>query len=152
MITKLIITISAILVGAALSTSGQESRADKEAVKETLVNFEKQSWEAWKNRDGKFYQNFLSGDHVEVSFGGASNKSSVVAFVGSPVCVVKDYAIDHFELTIFDPNTALLTYHAAQNTTCGGTPVPSPVWVSSLYIRRGGRWLNALYQQTAEKK
>jgi hypothetical protein len=48
----------------------------------------------------------------------------------------------------FDTNTVLLTYHAAQSTTCSGTPIPSPVWVSSLYVRRGGRWVNAAYQQT----
>jgi len=37
---------------------------DNTAVKETLVNLEKQSWEAWKKRDGKFFQQFLADDHV----------------------------------------------------------------------------------------
>jgi hypothetical protein len=117
-------------------------------LKETLINLEKQSWEAWKNRDGKFFQLFLADDHVEVGSNGLTNKARVVAGVASPVCVVKSYAVDSFELTTFDTNTALLTYHAEQDTTCGGSAVPSPVWVSSLYVRRGGRWLNALYQQT----
>jgi len=126
--------------------------ADDSALKETLINLEKQSWEAWKKRDGKFFQTFLADDHVEVGSGGTTNKASVVAFVASPVCVVKSYAVDGFELKVFDANTALLTYHAAQDTACGGAPVPSPVWVSSLYVKRGGRWLNALYQQTRASK
>ena len=121
-------------------------------LKETLTNLEKQSWEAWKNRDGKFFQDFLADDHMEVGFGGPTNKATVVRGVGSPLCVVKSYTVERFELTVFDANTALLTYHAAQDTTCGGNPVPSPVWVSSLYIRRNGHWLNALYQQTQTRK
>jgi len=124
------------------------SRSDNKSLKETLVNLEKQSWMAWKNRDGKFFQDFLSDDHVEVGFGGPANKALVVGFVGSPACVVKSYSVDRFELTVFDSHTALLTYHAVQDTTCGGKPVPSPAWVSSLYVKRGNSWLNALYQQT----
>jgi hypothetical protein len=128
------------------------AKAKQNALKETLIDLEKQSWEAWKKRDGKFFQEFLSDDHVEVGFGGVTNKATVVRGVASPVCVVKSYAVDRFELTMVDANTALLTYHAEQDTTCGGNAVPSPVWVSSLYVKRGGRWLNAFYQQTQTLK
>lgn len=121
-------------------------------LKDALVAKERQSWEAWKNRDGSFFAGFLSEDHVEVGFNGRTNKASVVAGVSSPVCVVKSYAVDRFELTAFGPDAALLTYHAEQDTTCGGRPVPSPVWVSSLYVRRNGKWLNAAYQQTQTAK
>jgi hypothetical protein len=128
------------------------TKTDRDALKETLVNLEKQSWEAWKRRDGKFFQEFLSDDHVEVGFNGVTNKARVVAGVGSPVCVVKSYTVETFELTMIDANTALLTYHAEQDTTCGGNAVPSPVWASSLYVKRGGHWLNAFYQQTQTRK
>ena len=149
--TRLVYGIAMMLV-AALPTSGQEAKVDQAGLKEALVKLEKQSWEAWKDRDGKFYQNFLSDNHVEVGSHGPFSKSTVVSFVGSPVCEVKNYSADHFELTVFDPNTALLTYHAAQETTCSGKAVPSPVWVSSLYVKRSGKWLNAFYQQTPEGK
>ena len=147
------LTVLALLTFAfAAAAFGQAAQADKSSLKETLTHLEKQSWEAWKNRDGKFFQDFLADDHVEVGFGGPTDKKTVVAGVGSPVCTVKSYTVDHFELTEFGPDTALLTYHAAQDTTCGGTAVPSPVWVSSLYVKRGGQWLNALYQQTKTPK
>jgi hypothetical protein len=150
---KLLVGTNLVLIlGYMTAAPSEEKDSRTDAVKETLVKLEKQSWEAWKNRDGKFYQDFLSDDHVELGSGGASNKREVVAFVGSPQCVVKSYAVDHFELALLDPDIALLTYHAAQDTTCGGKPVPTPVWVSSLYVKRDGRWQNALYQQTPEKK
>ena len=121
-------------------------------LKETLINLEKQSWEAWKKRDGKFFQEFLSDDHVEVGSSGAATKAQIVAFVASPVCIINSYSIDRFELKMLKPDIALLTYHAAQDTTCSGVAVPSPAWASSLYVKRGDRWLNAFYQQTQAKK
>jgi hypothetical protein len=148
---KLSVIALLIFAGASL-TLGQGTPAKQSALKETLTNLERQSWVAWQKRDGKFFQDFLADDHVEVGFSGTTNKATVVAFVASPVCVVKSYAVDKFELTQFDANTALLTYHAEQDTTCGGNAVPSPVWVSSLYVRRDGRWLNAFYQQTQTRK
>jgi hypothetical protein len=107
---------------------------------------------AWKQRDSKFFQEFLSDDHVEVGFTGPAAKAQVVASVGSPICVVKNYSVDKFKLVAFDANTAVLTYYAEQDTTCAGKVVPSPVWVSSLYVKRNNRWLNALYQQTQATK
>jgi hypothetical protein len=127
---------------------GESDPDEYAALKEQLVKVEKQSWEAWKNHDCKFFENFLSDDHVEVGFGGLTNKATVVAGVGSPICQVKTYSVDHFELKMLDKNTALLTYRESQDTTCNSKPVPSPCWVSSLYMKRGERWFNVLYQQT----
>ncbi len=143
------LTVLALLMFAfAAAAFGQAAPADKGTLQETLTHLEKQSWEAWKNRDGKFFQGFLADDHVELGAGGPLDKKVVVAFVGSPVCVVKSYTVDNFKVTELGPDTALVNYRAAQDTTCNGKPVPSPVWISSLFVKRGGHWLNALYQQT----
>jgi len=141
-----------IVFSLATFAAGQKAQSSKSDLKRTLVELEKKSWVAWQNHDGKFFEQFLSDDHVELGFGGVTNKARVVAGVASPLCVVKSYTIDKFEVVRFDANTALLTYHAAQDTSCNGNAVPSPVWVSSLYLRRHGRWLNALYQQTQTRK
>jgi hypothetical protein len=144
---KGLIVISLVILTVTALALGQKEQSEN-TIKEALINLEKQSWEAWKKRDGKFFEGFLSDDHVEVGFGGLANKATVVAGVASPVCVVKSYTVDTFKLTRLDENTALLTYHAEQDTTCNGVAVPTPAWASSLYVRRGDRWLNAFYQQT----
>jgi len=64
-ITLVINTFSSLALG--------RKEPAEDALKETLVNLEKQSWEAWKKRDGKFFQEFLSDDHAEVGFGGVTN-------------------------------------------------------------------------------
>lgn len=126
------------------------STAD-DSLQNELTAIEKQSWVAWQGHDGRFFQNFLSDDHVEVGTTGIATKAQVVDYVGSGSCVVKSYSVDHFHATRFDTNTALLTYRAEQQTTCGGAAVPSPTWVSSLFVRRNGKWVNALYQHTKEE-
>jgi hypothetical protein len=132
--------------------SGQTAQTGESSITESLTSLEKQSWEAWQKRDGKFFQHFLSDDHLEVGFNGPATKAQVVAFVGSPTCTVKNYSVDKFKVVMLDEKTAVVTYHAEQDITCNGTAVPSPVWVSSLYVKRDGRWLNALYQQTQASK
>lgn len=114
-----------------------------------LIDLERQSWVAWQHHDAAFFANFLADDHVELGATGPAAKPLVVSFVGSGSCTVDDYTIDRFHVTRLAPDTALVTYHVAQSTTCAGIPIPSPAWASSLYVQREGRWLNAAYQQTA---
>jgi len=123
--------------------------ADLEA---ELIDLETRSWEAWQARDASYFERFLSDDHVEVGFGGVTDKKNVVASVASSSCVVKSWSVADFRLHQLSSDTALLTYRAAQDTVCGAMVVPSPVWVSSLYVRRDGRWQNAVYQQTQEMR
>jgi len=148
------ILVPALLAVSALAsvpgdTVGKDDRSI-DALKAHLVGLEKQSWEAWKSRDGKFFASFLSEDHVEVGFFGPVDKAAVVAGVGSASCVVEHYSVDDFRLTVFDDDMAALTYHADQSTVCNGWQVPHPVWVSSVYAKRHGRWENVLYQQTQD--
>lgn len=133
----------AMLAGAvALMAVGAAARAA--SLEDQLIALEKQSWVAWAGHDAAFFDRFLSADHVEMGPGGPSGKAPVVKSVAAG-CTVKSYAVDHFKLTQFSPDTALLTYRAQQDTTCGSASVPSPVWATSLFVKRDGRWQNALY-------
>ncbi len=139
------------LVGAARAEPSDADLPGKGALEAELTAMEKASWVAWQGHDAAFFERFLSDDHVEMQPGPAG-KAGVVAGVRGG-CVVKSYTVDRFSLTRFGPDTALLTYRAAQDTTCGTAPhsghVPSPVWATSLFVRRDGRWQNALYVHTA---
>jgi hypothetical protein len=116
---------------------------------QTLIDLETRSWAAWQKMDAGFWDRFLSDDHIEVSgYAGATGKKSVIAGIQSKVCHVASYKVDHFTFRQLDPKTAVLVYRAEQDTTCGGIKVPSPVWATSLYQLRDGRWQNVLYEHT----
>ena len=136
------ITIAAALAAASLTAS--PIRAADDPLERELIALEQQSWVAWQGHDAAFFDRFLSADHVEMQGFGPAGKAPVVKGVAGG-CVVKSYKIDRFKLTRFSPDTALITYRAEQDTTCGTAKVPSPVWATSLFVRRDGRWQNALY-------
>ena len=134
----------AIGLAAAAMLAGLAQAAPAPSLDDELIALEKQSWVAWQGHDQDFFRRFLTDDHVEMTPGGPSPKAGVVASLGG-ACTVRSYQVDRFKLTRFGPDTALLTYRAQQDTTCGTAKVPSPVWATSLYVRRAGRWQNALY-------
>ena len=121
---------------------------NEDSVKQQLIMLEKQSWEAWKNQDSSFFMQFLSEDHIEMGTYGPVTKQQVVHGVASRICNVASYKTDHYEVKILSAGIAVVTYRAEQQTKCMNTAVPSPVWVSSLYIKRNNKWENVLYQQT----
>jgi hypothetical protein len=137
----ILIAAAALLLGA---PAVRATAADDARLAAELTALEKQSWVAWQGHDGAFFGRVLSADHVEMQGNGPAGKAGVVASVKAG-CVVKSYAVDQFRVTRFGPDTALLTYRAEQDTTCGTAHVPSPVWATSLFVRRDGRWQNALY-------
>ena len=135
---------AASLFAAQASKLPSLSPADDKAIRE----LETSSWVAWKGHDAAFFERFLSDDHVEIHGYGVAGKAAVVDGVRSPACVVQSYSLGLLSLTRVSADTVLVTYRAEQNTACVQTKVPSPVWASSLYARRAGRWVNVLYQHT----
>jgi len=51
---------------------------------------------------------------------------------------------------MLNSSTALLTYKGIADGTCAGTAIP-PVWASSIWVNRGGKWSAASHQETPVK-
>lgn len=132
-----------------LATAAPPATASPEdsSLEQTLIALERQSWTAWKAQDASFFDGFLSDDHVELWPVGPAGKEAVVSGVRSGGCRVESYAVSAFRFTRLSSDSAVLVYRAEQKTTCGGHPVPSPVWATSIYARRDGQWMNILYEQ-----
>jgi hypothetical protein len=137
-----LLALSALTVAAVAAPAGAAGPATLESA---LIAMEKQSWVAWKAHDGAFFERYLSDDHVEVGPSGPAAKADVVRLVSSGKCTIASYSVDHFVFRRVAIDTAVLTYRAEQATRCGAASVPSPVWATSVYVRRGGRWRNAVY-------
>jgi hypothetical protein len=140
-----ILVALAIAAPATSPATAQSLSASDEAA---IRDLEARSWVAWKAHDGAFFEQFLSDDHVEVHGYGVVGKAAVVEGVRSAGCVVESYSLGPLSVTTVAPDSILITYRAEQNTRCGSAKVPSPVWATSLYVRRAGKWLNVLYQHT----
>ncbi len=82
-----------------------------------------------------------------VNSDGVANKSQIVKFMGSE-CEIKSYSLDNFKFLMLDKNSALITFTGMQDGVCGGKTIPAKVHSTSVYVNRGGKWLNALYTET----
>ena len=117
-------------------------------LEDSLVAMERQSWVAWKNQDASYFRDFLSDDHFDMGPNGPVSKPLIVAFLEKAGCKVESFSVDSFKFTRLSNDAAMLTYRSAQNTTCGAAKVPSPTWSSAVFVKREGKWVQVLLQQT----
>ena len=146
---RLLAAIPLTIAATSLVTTESSGQVALSSADEILLReLEAKSWVAWKSHDAAFFEQFLSADHVEIHAYGITGKAAVVEGVRSPACVVRSYSLGPLSLVPVATDTVLVTYRAEQNTSCGAARVPSPVWATSLYVKRAGRWVNVLYQHT----
>jgi hypothetical protein len=61
--------------------------------------------------------------------------------------MVTSFTLDGFTFIVRDKSAVVLAYTATQDAVCGGKKAPDTLRVAANYVRRGGRWLEALYMQ-----
>ena len=76
-----------------------------------------------------------------------SDKAQVIKSTATD-CEVKSYSLDNFRFVMTGKDSALMTYTAMQDGICVGKTIPAKVRASVVYVRRGGKWLEALYMET----
>jgi hypothetical protein len=103
-----------VLLGlAAFAASGAAEARTPDSTEAALIALERQSWVAWQAMDSRFWQTFLSDDHVEMQGGGPAGKQEVIAGIASGACHVAGYGLSDFTFRRFGPDTALLVYSPA---------------------------------------
>ena len=124
----------------------QTKVSNKEKIKELIIALEKSGWEAWKNKDAKWFQSNTTKEFLSVNSQGISNKEQVVK--STPIdCNVKSISLDNFRFVLLNESTVLLTYTAMQVGECGGIKLKK-VRASVNYIKQKGKWLEAFYMET----
>jgi len=147
---KSIFVVFVLVMIGSVFTFGQTkmSKGGNDSIQTSLETMERQAWEAWKNRNGGFFQTFLSEDSINVGSTGVDNKPAIVKFTSSQMCDVRSFSLDNFQLIMTDKKTAILTYKAMQDGTCDGKPIPASVWATSMYVKRNGKWTSNFHQET----
>ncbi|HEV2828522.1 MAG TPA: nuclear transport factor 2 family protein [Pyrinomonadaceae bacterium] len=124
---------------------GQLPRND--SVEAQIVALEKSAFEAWKKKDRKFFEEHMSEDGQYLDLNGVGGKAQYVKAIIDNDCTVSRYSLDNTKVTMLSKDAALLTYRYAHDVVCGGNPEASPLWASTIYVKRGGKWLIAFHQE-----
>lgn len=146
--------IVAMMMGAALlgvppavipARAGQADRA-------ALIQTEKHEWDVAKNKDWAAYNQLLAQDFIWIDDGGVVlGRTAFLKYVAA--LDLTDYAMEDVKVTMFNGSTAMLTYKVTLHGKFGNQAIPpTPSYVSSEYIRRGGHWWNVFTQTTGAKQ
>lgn len=117
--------------------------------KDVLAAREKQAFEAWKNKDGKFFEGFLTGNFVMMDGANHPDKAATVKMIAENPCEVKSYSMSDEAVTNIAPDVAAITMKIEADVTCDGKKMPSPVTGTSVYIREGNEWKGAYHSEVA---
>lgn len=141
----------ALLAAVASAFAAGQVRRDDPAEAE-IVALERRAFEAWKNKDKKFFEDNLAEDGQYLAADGVGAKAQYVQAIAGNSCKVTTYSLDNTKVTMLNKDAALLTYRYTHDAVCGETPEASPLWASTIYVRRGGRWLIAFHQEIPAAK
>src|ERR1700730_3485567 len=93
--------------------------------KDALVTLEKSAYEAWKSKDAKFWDTFLSDKFVGYGSSGKLDKASATKEYTGADCEIKSYALSDEQMKLLGHRAALITYKTTVDGTCGGQKVPA---------------------------
>ena len=144
---SLLIIVSVIWAQSANPSQQRRSSVQhKHSSEDIAVQLERQGWDALKGKDYRTYVRLLASDFVDILPAGILTRSEEEK--GIVQLTVEDYKWEGLRVVHFSPDVTLLVYKATQKASFAGKPIPTPTWVSSLWIKRNGRWFNAVVQET----
>jgi hypothetical protein len=156
-IKDFVLAAAAALVFAACAgnTPGNTASAAKTAAKtapaaptrDALVTLEKSAYEAWKSKNAKFWDTFLSAQFVGYGLAGRLDKVSATKEYSGADCDIKSYALSDEQMKPLGDDVALLTYKTTIDGTCGGQKVPANSWAAGIYVRDGDKWKGAFHAE-----
>ena len=124
-----------------------EKTAPAGPTKVALVTLEKSAYAAWKSKDAKFWDTFLSDKFVGWSSAGRLDKASATKEFTGADCAIKSYALSDEQMSPLGKAAALITYKITVDGTCGGHEVPTTGWAASVYVRDGDKWKGTFHAE-----
>jgi hypothetical protein len=142
---------------ALLGLAGTASRAfgqtpDLAKLREELMAHERENWEYLKTRNRAAMRHFLADDALLIFDGARYDKRE---FIDDHMTNYRldSYDIDpNYALRAISPDVVVLLYRVtSRGAVRFDRTETDKVLVSSLYVRRGGKWWSVLYQETPSK-
>ncbi len=141
---KKAVIILIVALSMATTILAQTKTQNEAKLKAAIIALDRSGWEAWKNKDVKWFKNNTTDGFMTSSDGGLISKAEVIKSTPTE-CQVKSYSLDNFKFVILNETAVLLTYTVLQDAVCSGNKIPAKVRASVIYVKRGGKWLEAFY-------
>ncbi len=142
------IILTAIVLALLLSATPLFSQTNA-SIEKTLESNEKAGWQAWKDHDAKQAVAWFTNDSISIADGGVfKGKEQLVKSITDARCVVNSFSLSDFSYMWLDKNTVVMTYTGMQDATCDGKKQAGKVFATSIWQKKGNKWLSPFHQET----
>ena len=109
----------------------------------------KPAGKAGKTMIPKQSMGWFTDDAISIADGGVfKGKEQLLKSVTDARCVVNSFSLSDFSYMWLDKNTVVMTYTGTQDATCDGKKQGGKVFASSIWQKKGGKWLSPFHQET----
>ena len=140
-----VVASSAVLLIACASYAQQP-----DAFRDAVVAQERAGLDALKVGDVKAFADSTAEDAIFVDSSGIASKAQVVANVGG--FRLTDYTMSDIHFLALSKDSGLISYRMVESGTSHGHDFTAKVLVSSVWTKRGGKWLCTFSQETPVPK
>jgi ketosteroid isomerase-like protein len=139
---KILPTLAAGLLLATSSHADDRAASEVEKAINTLN-------EAFTKGQADTIKALMTADHVSVTpyYGGPVSRDQQVKGVAD--YKLTEYTPARMKVTMLGKDAALVTYALTMKGTYKGKELPRKNFASAVWVRRGGKWLESFYQETA---
>jgi hypothetical protein len=111
------------------------------------MTLEKSAHDAFKNKDAKFWETFLSDKFVGFGATGRMDRAASMKQYAGTDCDVKSTTLSDEQMIAYGADAAILTTKVTSDGTCGGKKIPAETWAATAYVRDGDKWKAAFHAE-----
>jgi hypothetical protein len=131
------------------SPAFQMTVAEKTALEKTLIANEQKLNDAVIKGDAATFKSMVADDGSSIDDHGVMSTADFTKMLKPGIAKITDMRLDAFKVLWVDANTAVLTYTWTGKGTFMDQPVHSPTYCSTVYTRRGTKWVAVYHQETS---
>lgn len=152
MIGRRTLALAALIGLAGALPALADAAADRAKLRDTLMQSEAESWQNTKTANLPAMKDYLADDALLI-FGDGSRYTKDQFLKALPGLKLDNIVIDrNSDVIVITPDVATLLYRVSYTSaTAAGKVDAFKVASSSTYVRRNGKWLSVLYQETPVK-
>ncbi len=135
-----------LMIALLIAVSGVCSASDK-PTDDQVISKVKMMWEAFKNKDTKTFDTWLTDDILDVGPMGVMDKAGIQKMMMD--YDVAEYNLSDFKVIWIDNDAVLVTYKASSKGKYQGKEVPPGNFLcTDIWVNQGDKWLGKFHQET----
>ena len=128
--------------------AAQMAPADRATDEKTIVANENKISDAFTKKDIATLKTLIADDSYGTDMMGTNSIAEMYKQLPTMDMKITEQHMTDYKYVWVNPTTVVLTYTWSGKGTMNGQPVPSPAYASTVYTKRGDKWVAVYHQET----